>query len=80
MPGTLQLILTNKTGMDTRLKLMEVMGAPFHLYGCQNWELDRTDKKKNWNPREKTFKDSYYFLLSGETRNFTTRTNYRYLM
>jgi hypothetical protein len=32
--------------MDTRLKRIEVMGAQFHMYGFQNWVLDRTGKKK----------------------------------
>jgi hypothetical protein len=32
--------------MDTRLNLTEVMGPPFHLYGSQNWKLDRSDKKE----------------------------------
>jgi hypothetical protein len=46
MCGTIKLTIINKTRKDTQPKFYKVMAVPVLLYGCENWELNRVDRRK----------------------------------
>jgi hypothetical protein len=45
MCGTIKRTLINKTRKDTQLKFYKVMAVPVLLYGCENWTLNRVDRR-----------------------------------
>jgi hypothetical protein len=44
--GTIERMLKNKTRKATCNKLYEVIAAPMLMYGSENWDLNRSERRK----------------------------------
>jgi hypothetical protein len=64
---------TNKTRKDKQLKFYKVMEAPVLLYGCENWALNRVDRRKIETAETKFLRRVVGFTLRDEVRNTATR-------
>jgi hypothetical protein len=73
MCGTIKLTLINKTRKDTQLKFYKVMAVPVLLYGCENWALNRVDRRKIETTEMKSLRRVAGFTLRDEVRNSAIR-------
>ena len=46
MCGTIRRTLKNKTLQETQMKFYKTLAVPVITYGCENWSLNRTEKRK----------------------------------
>ena len=46
MCGTIRRTLKNKTLRKTQLKFYKTMAVPMLTYACENWTLNRSDRRK----------------------------------
>lgn len=44
--GTIRRALRQKTRQDTQLKFYKTMAVPMLTYGCENWTVNRSDRRK----------------------------------
>jgi hypothetical protein len=72
MCGTIKRTLINKTRKDTQLKFYKVMAVSV-LYGCENWALNRVDRRKTETAEMKLLRRVAGFTLRDEVKNTTTR-------
>jgi hypothetical protein len=72
MCGTIKRTLTNKTRKDTQLKFYKVMAVPV-LYGCENWALNRVDRRKIETAEMKFLRRVAVYTLRDEVRNTAIR-------
>jgi hypothetical protein len=79
MCGTIKRALINKTRKDTQLKFYKVMAAPVLLYGCENWALNRVDRRKTQTAEMKFLRRVAGYTLRDEVTNIPYEKNYRYL-
>jgi hypothetical protein len=73
MCGTIKRTLINKTRKDTQLKFYKVMAVPVLLYGCENWALNRVDRRKIESTEMKFLRRVAGYTLRDEVRYATKR-------
>jgi hypothetical protein len=73
MCGAIKRTLINKTRKDTQLKFYKIMEVPVLLYGCENWALNRVDRRKIETAEMKCLRRVAGFTLRDEVRNTATR-------
>jgi hypothetical protein len=71
--GTIKRTLINKTRKYTQLKFYKAMAVPVLLYGCENWALNRVDRKKIETAEMKFSRRVAGFTLRDEVRNTAIR-------
>jgi hypothetical protein len=73
MCGTIKRTLINKTRKDTQLKFHKVMAVPVLLHGCENWALNRVDRRKIETAEMKFLRRVAGYTVRDEVRNTTVR-------
>jgi hypothetical protein len=71
MCGTIKRILINKIRKDTQMKFYKVMAVPVLLYGCENWALNRVNRRKIETAEIKFLRLVSEYTLRDEVRNTT---------
>jgi hypothetical protein len=62
-----------QTRKDTQPKFYKVMAVPVLLYGCENWALNRVDRRNIETAETKFLRRVAGFTVRDEVRNTTTR-------
>jgi hypothetical protein len=71
--GTIKRIPTNKTRKGTQLKFYKEMAVPIPLYRCENWTLNRADKRINETAEMKCLRKVADHTLRDEISYLTVR-------
>lgn len=74
MCGTIRRTLKNKTLRTTQLKFYKTMAVPMLTYACENWTLNRSDKRKIETAEMKFLRSVAGYTLLDKKHNEEIRT------
>lgn len=74
MCGTIRRTLKNKTLRTTQLKFYKTMAVPMLTYACENWTLNRSDRRKIETAEMKFLRSVAGYTLLDKKHNEDIRT------
>lgn len=74
MCGTIRRTLKNKTLRKTQLKFYKTMAVPMLTYACENWTLNRSDRRKIETAEMKFLRSVAGYTLFDKKHNEDIRT------